>query len=68
MWDRLLQQATISLNLLRQSRTLPHLSSYTHIFGEIDYNHTPLSPAGTRIVIHNKPDDRFSWEPHGEDG
>ena len=25
LWDRLLQQATISLNLIRKSRTLPHL-------------------------------------------
>ena len=33
LWDRILQQATISLNLLRQSRTLPHISDYTHIFG-----------------------------------
>ena len=33
LWVRLLQQATISLNLLRQSRTFPQLSSYTHIFG-----------------------------------
>ena len=32
LWDRLLQQATISLNLLIQSRTLPHISAYTHIF------------------------------------
>ena len=31
LWDRLLQQATISLNLLRKSRTLSHISSYIHI-------------------------------------
>ena len=37
-WDRILQQATISLNLLRQSRTLPHISAYTQIFGEFDFN------------------------------
>ena len=33
LWDRILQQETISLNLLRQSRTLPYISAYTHIFG-----------------------------------
>ena len=54
-WDRLIQQATICLNFLRQSRTLPHLSAYTHIFGEFDYNRTPLYPPGTRIVIHYCP-------------
>ena len=33
LWERLLQQATISLNLIKQSRTLLHISAYTHIFG-----------------------------------
>ena len=33
LWYRLLQKSTISLNMLRQSRTLPHISAYTHIFG-----------------------------------
>ena len=46
LWDRLLQQATISANFLRQSRTLPHLSAYIHIFGEFDFNCTPLAPPG----------------------
>ena len=32
LWDRLLQKATISLKLVRQSKTLPHISAYTHIF------------------------------------
>ena len=55
---RLLQQATISLNFLRQSRTLPHQSAYTHIYGELNYNHTPLAPPGKIIVINNRPKDR----------
>ena len=33
LWDRLLHQATISLNLLIKSITIPHLSYYNHIFG-----------------------------------
>ena len=33
LWDRLLQQATISLYLIRKPRMLPHLSAYIHIFG-----------------------------------
>ena len=65
LWDRLLQQAKISLNLLRQSRTLPHISAYTHIFGEFDFNLTPSAPPGTRVVMHIRPNDRASWAPHG---
>ena len=33
LWDKLLQQAPISLNILQQSRIHHHLSAYTHIFG-----------------------------------
>ena len=68
LWYRLLQQATISLNLFRQSRTFPHISAYTHIFGEFDFNRTPLSPPGTIVVIHNRSNGRASWAPHGEGG
>ena len=63
--DRLLQQETISLNLPRKSRTLPHISAYTHIFGEFDFNRTPLSPPGTRVVMHDIPNNRASWAPYG---
>ena len=55
LWDRLLHQATINLNFLRQSGTLHYLSAYTHIFGSFYYNRAPLPPPGTRIVIHNSP-------------
>ena len=67
IWDILLQQAKISLNFLTQSRTIPHLSAYTYISGEFDYNRTPLAPPGKRLVIHNRPNERASWEPHGEE-
>ena len=34
LWDKPLQQAKISLNLLSKSITLPHISAYTNIFRE----------------------------------
>ena len=37
LWYRLLQQAAISLNLIRKSITFPHLSAYTNIFEEFDF-------------------------------
>ena len=64
--DIILQQTTIILNYLSQSRTLPHILAYTHIFGEFYFNRTPLAPPGTIEVIHNSPNDRVSWKPHGE--
>ena len=41
LWDRLLQQTTINLNLLRKSRTFPHISAFIHIFGELAQNFSP---------------------------
>jgi hypothetical protein len=36
--------------------------------GTFDYNRTPLAPPGTKIVIHEKPNQRRTWDPHGIDG
>jgi hypothetical protein len=38
LWDRILPQAVITLNMLRTSRINPKLSAATHIFGQHDYN------------------------------
>ena len=65
--DRILKQATTSLNFLRKSRTLLHISAYNNISGEFYFNRTPLSPPGMRVIIHNIPNYRASWAPHGED-
>ena len=66
LWDRLLQQETISLNLLSKSRIRPRLSAYTHIFGEFYYNRTTLCPPETRLVIHNRQKYITLWAPHIE--
>ena len=67
-WDRLLEQATITLNLLRASRLNPRLSAYAYVFGNFNFTSTPLAPPGTRVVAHTKPTQRSSWSPRGEDG
>jgi hypothetical protein len=63
-----LPQATITLNLLRKSRINPRMSAYAQLNGHFDFNSTPLAPPGTRIIAHEKPDQRASWDPHGLDG
>ena len=47
-WDRLLPQAEITLNLLRNCRYNPALSSYAALFGAFDFNRTPVAPFGTK--------------------
>ena len=68
LWDRLLPQALITLNLLRISRINPHLSAYAQVHGAFDFNRTPLAPPGTRVLIHEKPSVRKTWSPHAVDG
>ena len=66
-WDRLLPQTEITMNLLRQSRFNPKLSAYAALSGPFDFNKTPIAPAGTRIVIHEKSNKRATWSPHSTD-
>ena len=66
--DRLLHQSELTLNLLRTSRVNPTLFFYAYLFGNFDFNKTPLAPIGTKLVIHAKPNKRDSWSFHGEDG
>jgi hypothetical protein len=38
------------------------------MFGNFDYNRTPIAPPGVRVIVHEKPDKRSTWAPHGVDG
>jgi hypothetical protein len=44
LWDRILPQVVITLNMLRTSRINPKLSAATHIFGQYDFNRAPMPP------------------------
>jgi hypothetical protein len=52
LWDRLLPQAEITLNLRRTSRLHPQLSAASHYHGLVDYNKTAFSPPGCKIIAH----------------
>ena len=68
LWDRLLPQAEITLNLLRQSNATPNVSAYAHLSGPFDYNKMPLAPMGSKVQVHEKTDDRGTWAFHSVDG
>ena len=65
LWDRLLPQATRTLNMLRPTRINPNISADTYFHGQHDYNRHPKAPPGTKTVAHLKPDQRASWAKHG---
>ena len=44
LWDKLLPQVILTLNLLQQSNVAPTVSAYAYIDGPFDYNATPLAP------------------------
>ncbi len=56
LWDRLLLQTEITLNLIRQSNATPTVSAYAHLSGPFDYNKMPLAPMGCEAQIHEKTD------------
>jgi hypothetical protein len=66
LWDRLLPQAEIALNLLRTSRLHPQLSAAAHYHGLVDYKKTAFAPPGCKIIAHKKPGKRRTWAPHGQ--
>ena len=65
LWDRLVPQSILTLNLLRASRINPQLSAHAQLHGAFDFNRTPIGPLGTKVVVHEKPSVRESWAPHG---
>jgi hypothetical protein len=44
------------------------VSSHAQLYGHYDLNQAPMAPPGTRIIAHEKPQQRTSRDPHGVDG
>jgi hypothetical protein len=68
LWDKLLPQAEITINLLRQSSAMPMVSAYDHLNRPFDYNKMPLVPMGCKVQVHEKSDSCGTWAFHSIDG
>jgi hypothetical protein len=68
LWNRLLPQAEITLNLLQTSRLHPQLSAAAHFHGLVDYKKTAFAPPGCKIIEKEKPGKRRTWAPHEQHG
>ena len=69
LWDELIPQCTLTLNLLGQSRLNPQLSAYAHpLHGPFNYARTPIAPPGMKILVHERSGDRGSYDIHAIDG
>ena len=67
-WYRLLPQTEMTLNLLRSALLNPKLSAHPFLFGQFDYNKTPIVPPSAKVVVHKKISDRGTWATNGDDG
>ena len=61
MWDNLLVQTELTINLLRQATLNPSMSAWEYFNGDFDYTATPLGPIGFKIIIHATSNKRKSW-------
>ena len=68
LWDRLISQATLTLNLLRPSCINPRLSAEAQLNGAFGFNRTPLAPPGTKVLVFEAPNICRTWAPHGVTG
>ena len=69
LWDRLLPQIELCLNHLHPYKPNPTISAYAGMHGGAhDFRANPIGPAGAKILIHDKPNNRGSWAPHGVAG
>jgi hypothetical protein len=67
-WDLLLPHVELTMSLLRPSKINPLLSAYTMVYGHFDYRKHPLAPAGSKVIVHDKPKDRGTWADRGTGG
>ncbi len=68
LWDWLLPQTKITINLIRQSNATPNVSAYAHLSGPFDYNKMPLAPMGCEAQVHKKTDNYGTRAYHPVDG
>eukprot|EP00957_Ditylum_brightwellii_P002474 189947-Ditylum_brightwellii.AAC.1 len=68
LWDRLIPQACMTLNMLRPSHLNLRISAEKQLNGMHDFNSMPLAPPSTKVIVHEKSTVRGTWSPHGVDG
>jgi hypothetical protein len=68
LWDLLLPQAKLTINLLCQATANPKILAWKHFNGPFNFNRTPLAPVGYRVLIHAKPGTRRSWDYRAKQG
>ena len=61
LWDLMLGQIDMQVNMLRQSNSTPNISAEAHLHGQHDFNRHPLAPLGIEVHSYIPPDKRKTW-------
>ena len=64
-WSHLIRHVIITLHMLHPSRINPLISAYTQVHNIFDFNCTPLTPTGCKVIIYDRTDECPSWADHG---
>ena len=51
-WDQLIKQTVKTLNMVCRSQVNPQLSIYQQIWGNFDFNRTPMGIPGCKAMVH----------------
>ena len=68
MWDNLLAQTDLTLNLLLQATLNPRTSAWEYFNGAFDYAATTLGPIGCKTIIHTTSNNHKYWDQRGHGG
>jgi hypothetical protein len=68
LWDEILPQVELTLNMLRFSRHNPKISANQEVYGAFNFNKTPRAPPGMKALIYDNPTSRASWVPYAMNG
>ena len=68
LWDLLLPQTELTLNLLWQATLDPSRSTRAYFHGPFNYDATPIVLLGYNIISHKKTGARNSWDFRGAAG
>ena len=61
LWDLMLRQIDMQVNLQRQSNTTPKVSAHAHLYRAHDFNQHPLAPLDIAVHIYVAPGNRKTW-------
>ena len=68
LWCQLIPHAECQLNMLRRSVQTPTISSFSHLYGQHNYDAHPFAILGSAVEIHVMPKHRKTWDTHTKSG